>query len=99
MRGTTVIMVLASLWFLILGTSILLSKKVRGIIESASIANDKTAYVRFNAFFNLCLGGIGVLLGVVDYFFKEYSLYIVGAYAVIMISAGLIQGRLSARYK
>ena len=99
MRGTTIIMVLASLWFLVLGISILKIKKIREILENSSVANDKTSYVKFNALFNVSLGVIGIVLGIIDYFLGQYSLYIVVGYAIIMVSAGFIQSKLSSKYK
>lgn len=99
MSGSTLIILLASLWFIIFGFLILYSKKVREILETGSRVTNKEAYVKFNGMFNIILGITGLVLGALDYFIKGYTLVFVVIFIVMMFSASLLQAFSAKKYK
>ncbi len=99
MSGSTLIILLASLWFIIFGLLILYNKKVRNIMETGSRVTNKEAYVKFNGKFNLILGVIGLLLGALDYFIKGYTLVFVIIFIIMMFGASVLQSLSAKKYR
>lgn len=99
MTGSTLIILLASLWFIIFGLLITYNKKVREILVTGSRVTNKEAYVKFNGIFNIILGILGLVLGVLDYFIKGYTLVFVVIFIVMMFSASLLQSLSAKKYK
>ncbi|MEQ8197338.1 MAG: hypothetical protein ABRQ27_04985 [Clostridiaceae bacterium] len=98
MRGATIIMIISSLVFILLGLIILLNKKIRSYIGGGMSEENHKRYIKFMGSFYLIIGAIGVGLGILDFFFREYSLYFVVIFVAVMLTSGLIQTKLSAKY-
>ncbi|MBL4931458.1 hypothetical protein [Clostridium paridis] len=98
MRGTTIIMILASLVFIIIGILILLNKKIAGVIGGGMSPENHKAYIKFIGTFYLSVGSICMIFGILDYFFAKYSLLFVILFALIMISSSMIQMKIATKY-
>lgn len=99
MSGTNIILMVISICFIILGVGILYNKKVSSIMEESSGTDNTMKYIKFNAKFNIGLGAIGVVLGIINIFLSQYSKQILMVYVVMMIVAAPLQKILNKRYK
>ncbi len=99
MAGSTLIILLGSLWFLTFGILILKSKKVQDILQTGSSIKDKEGYFKSNGTFNIVLGVSGLILGAADFFIKKYTLVFVIIFIIMMFSASIIQAQITKKYK
>lgn len=99
MRGSTIVMIMASIGFILIGLVILGSKKIESLMSDVKIYTDTKKFISFNGMFNIGIGVVGLLLGILDYFYAELSKYIVIVFIIIMVTASLLQNKLSKKYK
>lgn len=99
MRATTIIMTVASIGFIIIALSVLKSKKLRNVLEQSNVYSDSNKMLKFNGFFNLSIGIIGLILSTLDYFFYEKSKIIVIIFIVVTILGSLIQSIMGKKYR
>ncbi|ATD54045.1 hypothetical protein [Clostridium chauvoei] len=99
MRGSTIVMIVASIGFILIGLVILSSKKIRKLMSEVQIYTDTNKFISFNGKFNIIVGLAGLLLGGLDYMFEEQSKYIVVIFIIVMVTASLLQNKLGKKYK
>ncbi len=100
MKATTIVMFVASLWFLVIGCLVLFNKSVKDKMESSiRNASDKSGYLRFNGMFNLVIGVIGIIIAIADYFVKDSAKSTLIIFIVVMLASSLLQASLGKRYK
>ena len=99
MRMETVIIIIASIGFIIMGLVMLKSKKLKDILISSKLYKDVDKYINFTGKSNILLGGIGILLGTLDYIIDGASNYIVIALIVIILLLIIIQKVVGKKYK
>ena len=99
MKITTVIMILGSLGFIVMGLISLLSKGIRNYFKESGIYNDVDAFMKYSSIFNLAIGVIGILLGGLDHFLNESSRVIVIVYVLVIFILSIIQRSILKKYK
>lgn len=100
MKSTTVVMFVASLWFIILGSLMHFNKSFQGKLENGvQNVNDKKGYIRFNSIYNIAVGLLGILVAIADYFVKEKSWVTLGVFVVIMFGASFVQSIMGKKYR
>lgn len=99
MKTTTIIMIVASLWFIVFGVLAFLNRGLSGRMKAyLSGVKDKEAYLKFNGIFNIFTGLIGIILGIVDYFLKN-NIIAVLIFIFLIVLAAPIQGILGRKFR
>ncbi len=99
MKGTTIVMILASLWLVIFGILVLRGKAVEKVVlKHKDAIKDMEGYVKFNGIFYVTMGIVGVVLSIIDYVLKDNSVTTI-AFIIFMFVAALIQGIMGKKYK
>ncbi|MBU5454684.1 hypothetical protein [Caproiciproducens sp. MSJ-32] len=91
MKATTIVILLSSIGFLIIGLIYLKSKKIRKSFEESMIYKNVDKYIKINALLNLILGILGILIGIADYFSIFESNYIVILFIVLILIQTIAQ--------
>lgn len=99
MNGSIIIIIFASIGFIIMGLVMLRSKKLKDILIASNIYKDTEKYINFNGKVNLVVGYIGLAAASIDYLWSEESSYIVIIFIAIMLSATIIQKVVGKKYK
>ena len=99
MDGITIIIILGSLGFITMGLVMLNNKKLREILTSSNIYKDTDKYINFNGKFNIFIGVIGLVLGVIAYFLGNNSKYIIYFFIAIMLISTIVQKLVVKKYK
>ena len=99
MKSTTLIMFLGSFGFLILGLISLLSKRIKKYFKESGVYKDTDKFMYYNGVFNLFLGLVGIVLGILDMIFTEKSKYIIIIYIIFIFILSTIQNKLLKKYK
>ena len=99
MKSTTLIMVLGSFGFLIIGLISLLSKKVKKYFKESGVYKDTDKFMYYNGVFNLSIGLVGIVLGILDMVLTGKSKYIIIIYIIFIFILSTIQNRLLKKYK
>ena len=99
MKSTTLIMFLGSFGFLIIGLISLLSKRIKKYFKESGVYKDTDKFMYYNGVFNLCLGLVGIVLGILDMIFTEKSKYIIIIYIIFIFILSTIQNKLLKKYK
>ncbi|WP_294170696.1 hypothetical protein, partial [uncultured Clostridium sp.] len=84
MKSTTLIMFLGSFGFLIIGLISLLSKRIKKYFKESGVYKDTDKFMYYNGVFNLFLGLVGIVLGILDMIFTEKSKYIIIIYIIFI---------------
>ena len=95
MRGSTVVIILGSIGFLLMGLLSLKSKKMRNFLKDSGVYNDIEKFMKLNGIFNISIG----LLGVLDYTSIEKSKYIVITFIIVIAIASFIQSKMLKKYR
>ena len=98
MKSTTLIMFLGSFGFLIIGLISLLSKKIKNYFKESGVYKDADKFMHYNGIFNLSIGLIGIILGILDIILIEKSKYIIIIYIIFIFIVSTIQNRLLNQY-
>ncbi|MCI6693902.1 MULTISPECIES: hypothetical protein [unclassified Clostridium] len=99
MKSTTLIMFLGSFGFLIIGLISLLSKRIKKYFKESGVYKDTDKFMYYNGVFNLFLGLVGIVLGILDMIFTEKSKYIIIIYIIFIFILSTIQNKLLKKYK
>ena len=99
MKSTTLIMFLGSFGFLIIGLISLLSKRIKKYFKESGVYKDTDSFMYYNGVFNLFLGLVGIVLGILDMIFTEKSKYIIIIYIIFIFILSTIQNKLLKKYK
>lgn len=99
MSGTTIIMGVASIGFVIMGLVMLKNKKLKEILISSNMYKDTEKYINFNGKFNISVGIVGLVLMILDYLLEDKSNYIVIIFILIMLIATIAQKIVGKKYK
>ncbi len=99
MNSTTLIMFLGSFGFFIIGLVSLLSKKIRNYFKESGVYKDADKFMYYNGVFNLSIGIVGTILGLLDIILTEQSTYIIVIYIVLIFILSIIQNRVLKKYK
>lgn len=99
MKSTTLIMFLGSFGFLIIGLISLLSKRIKKYFKESGVYKDTDKFMYYNGVFNLFLGLVGIVLGILDMIFTEKSKYIIIIYIIFIFILSTIQNKLFKKYK
>ena len=99
MSYTTKVILIASIGFIIMGITYLKNEKIKKTLRESGLYKDADGFIKFNGIFNISIGFIGILFGISDYFFWEYSRKIVIIFAGLIIFVSIIQNIYSKRYK
>lgn len=95
MKGTTVVILLSSIGFIVIGLIYLRSKKIRKYFEESNIYKDTDKYIRINGLSNLILGMLGILIGIIDYFGIFQSNYVIILFITLILIQSIIQRAIS----
>ena len=95
MKGTTVVILLSSIGFIVIGLIYLRSKKIRKSFEESNIYKDTDKYIRINFLSNLILGMLGILIGIIDYFGIFQSNYVIILFITLILIQSIIQRAIS----
>lgn len=99
MSETTIIIVFASLGFILMGTVMLKNEKLENILTTSNMYKDTKKYMQFNGKFNIVLGVIGAILAFINYIMPTASNYVVIIFIVIILIATIAQKILGKKYK
>ena len=98
MRSTTLVILLGSIGFIIIGLISLLSKKMKNYFKESGVYKDTDKFMKYNGIFNLSIGLIGIILGLLDSILAESSKYIIVIYIVLVVTLSIIQNKLLKKY-
>ncbi|ASW44283.1 hypothetical protein [Clostridium isatidis] len=90
MKGTTIVILLSSIGFIIIGLVYLRSKGIRKSFEESNIYKNTDKYIKINGLSNLILGMLGILIGIIDYFSIFTSKYIVILFIALILVQSII---------
>ena len=99
MKSITLIMFLGSFGFLIIGLISLLNKKIKKYFKESGVYKDTDKFMYYNGVFNLFLGLVGILLGILDMILTEKSKYIIIIYSIFIFILSTIQNKVFKKYK
>ena len=99
MSYTTKVILIASIGFIIMGVTYLKNEKIKKSLRESGLYKDADGFIKFNGIFNISVGLIGILVGISNYFFSEFSRRIVTVFAGLIIFVSIIQNIYSKRYK
>ncbi len=99
MRGSTIIIILGSLGFIIMGLISIRSKKIKNMLKNSGAYNDINKFMKLNGIFNMAMGIIGIIIGIIDYFLVEQSKYVVISFIILIAILSLIQNITLKKYK
>ncbi|MFU7516587.1 hypothetical protein [Clostridium sp. HCS.1] len=99
MKSTTFIMLLGGFGFLIIGLISLLNKKIKKYFKESGVYKDTDKFMYYNGIFNLSIGLIGIILGLLDIILTEKSKYIIVIYIAFIFILSIIQNRVLKQYK
>ncbi len=99
MSGSTFIILIASLWFIIYGFMMFKSKVMRDIIGEGAKVKDKEGFLIANGKFNIIVGILGIILGVIDIFIYGYSIVFVIIFVIMMFVATFSQRIIGNKFK
>lgn len=99
MNYTTKVIIIASIGFIIMGVTYLKNEKIKKSLRESGLYKDADGFIRFNGIFNISIGLVGILVGISDYFFSEFSRKIVTVFAGLIIFLSIIQNIYSKKYK
>ncbi|MBU5592450.1 hypothetical protein KQI89_11855 [Clostridium sp. MSJ-4] len=99
MKATTVVMLVASIWFIVFGILILASKGFKEkMVLSIKNAKDKEGYIRFNALYNIIIGILGIIIGIANQVVTKDNITLI-IFIVVMLGASIIQGNMGKKYR
>lgn len=99
LKTTTIIIIVASLWFIVFGVLTFLNKGLSGRMKAfLSGVKDKEAYLKFNGIFNIFTGLIGIILGIADYFLKD-NIIAVLIFIFLIVLAAPLQAILGKKFR
>lgn len=99
MRITSIIMLLASIGFILMGIIILKSKKLRGFLINSYAYKDPDKFISMNGRSNIGIGIVGLILSGLDYLFTDKSKYIVIIFILVISVLSFIQGQMGKKYR
>jgi hypothetical protein len=99
MRGSTIIIILGSIGFILMGLLSLKSKKIKKFLDNSGVYSDIDKFIKFNGIFNISIGLVGVALGIADYILVEESKYIVIIFIAVIAISSLIQRIIGKKYR
>ena len=99
MKSTTFIMFLGSFGFLIIGLISLLNKRIKKYFKESGVYKDTDKFMYYNGVFNLFLGLVGIVLGILDMILTEKSKYIIIIYIIFIFILSTIQNKMLKKYK
>jgi len=92
-------MLLGGFGFLIIGLISLLNKKIKKYFKESGVYKDTDKFMYYNGIFNLSIGLIGIILGLLDIILTEKSKYIIVIYIAFIFILSIIQNRVLKQYK
>ena len=99
MKNTTLVILIGSLGFIIIGLISLLSKKIKNYFKESGVYKDTDKFMYYNGIFNLSIGAIGIVLGISDVIMLQKSKYIIVIYIVFIFILSIIQNKFLKKYK
>lgn len=99
MRGSTIIIILGSLGFIIMGLISISSNRIKTMLKNSGAYNDIDKFMKLNGTFNIAIGILGIIIGVIDYFLIEQSKYVVISFIVLIAILSLTQNITLKKYK
>lgn len=99
MKSTTLVIVIGSLGFIVIGLVYLLNKSIKEYFRVSGIYKDVDKFMNYNGKYNLVIGTIGLILGIVDNYFVESSKYTIIVYILVIFIFSIIQKMIIKKYK
>lgn len=99
MNGATIIIIFASIGFILMGLVMLKSKKLKDILITSNMYKDTDKYIKFNGKFNVSIGAIGLVVALINYLIGQESSYVVIVFIAIMLLATITQKIVGKKYK
>lgn len=99
MKSTTLIMLLGSFGFLVIGFISLVSKKIKKYFKESGVYKDTDKFMYYNGVFNLAIGLIGTVVSILDMILVDKSKYIIAVYIIVMFILATIQNKLLKKYR
>ncbi|MGG7060077.1 hypothetical protein ACQPUZ_17615 [Clostridium tertium] len=99
MKSTTLVILFGSIGFIIIGLISLLSKKMKRYFKESGVYKDTDNFMKYNGIFNLSLGLIGLILGILDIILVGVSKYIIVIYIIFIMTLSILQNRTLKKYR
>lgn len=99
MKSTTLVILLGSIGFIIIGLLSLLSKKMKSYLKESGVYSNIDKFMKYNGMFNLSIGLIGIILGILDIILSESSKYIIVIYIIFIVALSIIQNKSLKKYR
>lgn len=99
MRGSTIVIILGSIGFILMGLLSLKSKKMKSFMKDSGVYNDIDKFMKLNGIFNISIGLVGIALGILDYILVEQSKYIVIIFIFVIAITSFIQNKILKKYR
>ncbi|MCR1952268.1 MULTISPECIES: hypothetical protein [unclassified Clostridium] len=99
MRGSTIVIILGSIGFILMGFLSLKSKKMKNFLKDSGVYSDIEKFMKLNGIFNISIGFAGIILGALDYIFIEQSKYIVIIFILTIAIASFVQNKMLKKYR
>ncbi|WP_300382205.1 hypothetical protein [Clostridium sp.] len=99
MSYITKVIIIASIGFIIMGITYLKSQKIKNSLKESELYKDSDRFIKFNGIFNISIGSIGILVGIINNFIPESSRIIAIIFSGVIIILSIIQNVYSKKYK
>lgn len=95
----TLVMIIGSLGFLVMGLINLFNKKIKEFFKSSGVYKDIDEFMKYSALFNFIIGGAGIILGILNYMAYDKSNIFIVIYIVLIFILSIIQRIVLKKYK
>ncbi|VYU59333.1 hypothetical protein [Clostridium tertium] len=99
MKITSVVLILGSLGFILMGLVSLLSKKMKDYFKESGVYNNSKKFLEYNGIFNLIIGITGVIFGILDYLLLDKSRILIILYIIVIVITSTIQKKVLKKYR
>lgn len=96
---TTLVMLIGSAGFLILGLTLSFNRKLKDKIIKSGAMKDGEGYLKFNSIFYLAIGIVGIILSILEEFIPSYGKIFVIIFIVVMVGSSISQSILGKKYR
>lgn len=95
----TLVMIIGSLGFLIMGLINLFNNKIKEFFKASGVYKDIDSFMKYSALFNFIIGGAGIILGILNYMQYDNSNIFIVIYIVLIFILSIIQRIVLKKYK
>lgn len=99
MNKVTIIMILASLGFILIGMFILRSKSINSIMLADEKSNKNSEFIKQNAYMNVLAGIIGIIIASISIFKSEWIKISILMFIIMIFILYILQYILGKKYR